>query len=957
MPQDRGVIEADDTTGLPTSSSGGSRQYETEGDLDADDQRKLPASIGLGPLLEKTKKDAAKLLNRMWDAQDPTWKSARERWKANKWRMEGILGVQLVRVRDSDDIKAYAPPGGASIPPMMNRMARNARRLIAQLYADPPVPEGVPSGGPDHNPEKAEFAARVLQEVGGEAGVDDVESAKEAERTGSIYGSGFRRYWVDPKGGGHRPRQIMAHPAAQTEDQYDTDPATGSPAVTFVERFVAADGQLVDDPDKAELEWLPKLRCEVGDSRQVRPVPETARHMGECDGLMWRCFVPFAELRAIAPEWAEKLEADPERARKILGHDPNRKRDFLPDHIKETTKDITPLEGESRDSEATVEIPDDHLVLATYYWNVITATYPKGCYVLMAGESEIVYRGEWQMEDGKKRDIPVDQFKQFSSWSRDFYGFGLCDLLGNMGELVAQILSMMLEHLDRFSNRKTFVPMNSTLSPKMLESMTGTVVPFTGEKPVFEDIPELPAQMTELLDRFLMEHDEEAGIGGPGAQGGSDPNIQSGLHQQQVMEAVAIGLSDVKQNAERGHKRGWRIQAQEVKEGFTTEQELSWVGEDGQFKQRAFHGADLTGTKEFAISKGSFTGLTPSAKMAIAEHASSLGLLSGPALKRAWMGNTGGLIGAQDDPHYQRVKNQIADWEEGPPEGMAPPPAPVQSQPASIDPMASTQAPAASSPSPVPAAPSSPTDEPELGGALDAGATGEGTPEEESAPGAGAPIAPPAPQGPPMPGAVDPIAAMAQQIFDQRPNDEEPEVALMRCHELSYAISGSKYKKFKSSAPFWCQIIDAEYQRMWLASGQQTVREQQAAAAAQAQADAANAQTEAQNAVTTQQNEATATQAAQPPAPAPAPGAGGDPMAQGAGVAPSLADPTAGGTGALEEMKALAKMQSDTIKAMSGVTAKLGQPAPQGAINIYLPNGSKKVIRDEAGVITGTEPA
>lgn len=955
MAQDRGVVEYDEITGLPTSSPGGARQDEPTAEPSR--RRKPPPETARGPLLDKAKKDAAKLLNRMWEGQDRTWKSHRERWKANRLRMEGVLGVQLVRKKESpDEVQAYAPPGGHAIPPMLNKMARNARRLLAMLYADPPMPEGVPSGGPDHNPEKAEFATRVLQEVGGESGIDDLDSAKEAVRAGFAHGSGFRRYWTDPKGGGHRPREIMAHPAAPTEDAALVDPATGQPAVTFEKRFVGEDGTLTDDPEQAELEWLPKLCVEVGDGRQVRPIPEVARHIGECDGLMWRCFVPFSDLRAIAPKWAAALEDEPERAKKILGYEPQNPRDFLPDFIRETEKDIKPIEGESDDSRDTVEIPDDHLVLVTMCWYTVTPSYPKGCYILVAGEEETVYRSEWVMEDGKKRDIPVDQFKQFSSWSRDFYGMGLADLLGNMGELVASILSIMLEHLDRFSTRKTFIPMTSNLTPKLMESMTGSYVPYSGEKPSFEDIPDLPAALPAMLDRFLLEHDEEAGIGGPGAQGGSDPNIQSGLHQQQVMEAVAIGLSDVKQNTEKGHKRGWRIQLQEVKEGFTTEQELSWVGEDGQYKQQAFHGSDLTGTKEITMAKGSFTGMTPSAKMAIAEHAQSLGLLTTQQLKKSWMGNQGGLLGVQDDPHYQRVKRQIAEWEKGPPEGYVPPM--IQSAPATMDPSAPTEQVASQPVDPLaepldtsagpdaqmgaPTPGMEPGPSPDLGGSLDAGATGEGDPMAE---------APPAP--PVDPNQVD-IAAIAAQIFDALPIDDEPEVALMRAYELGYAIAGAKFKKF-AAKPWWQGVILGEYQRAWFSSGQKTVQQQMEEAQMAADAQAQAAQTEQQGAAQQAQADADAqsqrniaeTQAAEQAKAQSAPVAA-------AGVQPNLADPTTQ-AGQLPEIKDLLKANTDAMKAFAGIATGL---AKSGAapITINLPSGKKQVIRDEAGVIQGVEP-
>jgi hypothetical protein len=973
MAQNRGVVEYDEETGLPTSSPGGGKSPSTYDSEPDEPSGKVAGRIGRGPLLDKTRKKAAQLLWDLWTAQDATHKgNYSERWKANRLRLMGIPGVELRMAKDRPgEWKCYAPPGGAPLPPVMNRMARNCRRLIAHLLVDKPIPEAQPSGASDDDPDKAEFASRVLQQIGGEGGVDDVELGKEAMLTACWCGSGFRRWYVEPKGGGHRPREILAHPAAMMEDQAETDPATGTTAVTFVKKFVEPGGRLVDDPESAELEWLPKLCGEVLDGRQVRPIPQTARHVSECTGLLLATYTTWGELKAIAPKWADRMIADREALVKVLGAGPERPKDFLPDYIKEPKTD-------AEIDDDTGEPDDDTLVFTLTGYFVISETYPKGAYIIVVGnddENDVVYRDEWTMEDGKRREIPVDQFKQFSDWSRDFYGFGLMDLLGNMGELVHSIIVFMLDYMEKFSNRKTFVPSSSNLTAKRLEDPDHPIIFYTGrELPKEQDIADFPEMVEKMLERFLLEHDEETGITAP-AMGESDPNVQSGLHQQQIMEAVAMGLSSVKQNAEKGFIRGWRVQAQEIKEGYTTEQELSWVGEDKEYTQAAFHGSDLT-YKDFVIAKGSFTGLTPSAKMAMAEHGMALAdpatgkpIVSGPELRRMWMENTGGLLGVQDDPFYMRVKRQIKRWAKGPPKDMmagAQPsvgpgiePAPEQfgapeevplglAVGGTVEPPDSDRDVAAQPPGSVsqPEVASSmggsvPTPTPPaIGSAPVAGApSAAGTPPSGVGPAPLPPTAPGAPPGapagpmaPPPPDMNDPAVLagiLGAEIFDMRITDRIPEIAMIRYQELSREEASARFGKFP---PWWQAVLTTALDQARLDAGVLTMEEQQIAAQEQAQQQAQQATDQA---VATAEGTEAAKAANAPPPAAGASPAGAPPGAPGeqapgleGGLAPGVAgagpDPYADAVAKHQE--SLAKIEQRTLEFASKLAVAMKPP-------------------------------
>jgi hypothetical protein len=305
--------------------------------------------------------------------------------------------------------------------------------------------------------------------------------------------------------------------------------------------------------------------------------------------------------------------------------------------------------------------------------------------------------------------------------------------------------------LDRLNRIKWLIPTTSGIMASELQNPTGSALFYNpgGGEPKLQEVPEYPQSAPAFLNFISAEMDDESGLS-PSSQGLNPPEVQSGLHAQQLIEQTIVGLSGIKQNAEMGFVRLERIMLEQIRAFYTTSQVLQIVGDDGQHKVREWDAADLGGTKDVRIQRGSFSMLSPSSKAAVAEHLFQLQVISQEELRHMALANSGGMMGLQDDPHRNRIARQIQEWESGPPDGWQPQPPP---QPGPPDPT-----------------------------------TGQPTP--------------------PPPAAPDPFLA---EIFDVRLSDSQPDVVAIRLFQLGRCISGTKYG---SKLPEWRAGIDGEYQRM-----------------------------------------------------------------------------------------------------------------------------------------------
>lgn len=782
-------------------ADGVSEETSTPGDT-KDATAGAPTTNQLGPLMDETDEEkVAKGLRKLWDSKEPDMAPRLARWKANARRRAGAIGVHVIKSDpDKNEYRVWAPPGSARVPPTFNQAARLCRRLKSNLIVDKPIPECTPGSASDNSdPDAAEFATRVLLDVGSAAKHNTIKLATRAIDKMMTYDSGFVREYVDPKGNGNRPKAINASMAATNVsnavwiDEQNQIPQPGpfvtryvkaapapvqdtaveglndAPDIAPVEGLAGPDPELTDDPAEAELEWLPALRGEVFTGKHLRFIPDTATDIDDADGVIMSCYKSLDYVRELVPE---KIGAmTPDELWALVGQRPGTTKDLLPVHLKNDA-----AKANLSDDKAEPP-PGESQVLLTWLYMLQGPTYAKGCYILCAGEKHLLHRQTWMATvNGVEEplEIPIAQFGGFEEGEDDPYKLGLMHFLGPGNEIRGAALGGAIEHLDKFNRRKVFYSPDTLFQPKSATAPMGTYIPTAqGSKPTTEDVPEYPTVGMDILDRASAEMSDESGLQ-PIAQGQTDPTVQSGLHAQRIIEQVSVGLADIKQSTEEGFIRLWRIQLQLLRAYFTVPQLVKFRGDDQEYKLQEWTGADLGDTRDVRILPGSFTMLAPSAKMAVAEYMMTLGIIDAPQLKYLAGGNIGGLLGIQDDPALLRVRRQLNRYLKGPPK-------------------------------------------------LPPEATQPAAPAPDIAPAPGVPL-PPTPEEL----AYQPILA---DIFAPMPNDQDPEIAKTRWREISRTICSTKHEKFPKA---WRAGLEQLYEVTRIAAGMGTVADAQ-----KAQADAA----------------------------------------------------------------------------------------------------------------------
>lgn len=629
-----------------------------------------PDDKPLDTLLTMKDEDAVRRLVQDWDASYKAVRRYIESGKVNRARELGYLGARLIKAQDEQKfwVPTGATPNSGSV---MNKAARLKRRVRATIFADAPIPECTPSTDTDEDRDSAEFSTRALQHVAGNAGSGYALKAGDAFDLASTWGSGYIEFWVDAQGGGWVPQEVMVWSGAeQLAGAFGADgvpvmpgppnpdgtpgalvPLAGDPVL----KFVRTDNSLTTDRADPAIKrvWRPRLMDELHTLKNVRLIPSTARDVWEADGMMIGRMIPWGSLKAELP----KLASLPEDEKKqILSGRPTHSKDLIPPSRKGD-------EGRS-DNE------DETLVFCLKRYHVQSPTYPKGFYGLVLGTTYLCERSEWYDERrGRPLSLPATQFKQYQDGEagENPNGVGVMTDLGPGNEARGMMLGTLFDHLDKFRKRKTFIPYTSNIRPEQMMADAATYLPIMpNQEPRYEQLPEFPKAVVEMYQMVSADLDDASSLQQTG-QALNAGSVKSGLHAQTILEQVNVLLSEPKQNTERALVRGWQVMLELIAAKYDQPQRISWVGEDGAYKEREWTGADLGNTTDVQIHKGSFTQLAPSAKAALTQTFLQLQIIDQEDARSSVTGNIGGLMGLQDNPHRQRVRRQIGRWSDGPP--------------------------------------------------------------------------------------------------------------------------------------------------------------------------------------------------------------------------------------------------------------------------------------------------
>lgn len=743
-------------------------------DVYAGEAEDTPYRIGdpeleTGGLLKDPERKAAETVARMWDAQNDFMSRREAQWEVNVKRRAGIKNVQLRVETDDRSWYCWTPPNAEETPDVVsaiNKAATLCRKFAALMFADPPAPDPSPASGEDEDTDAAEFTGRMLVDLQSAQKLRDPTMARTAFDLANSYGSGFVYYRVDPRGGGRMKVEVSAgfDPGTQEQAAHVKEAARrpdDSAWPEYTEKYVTGDGTLTEDARDAAERDVPGMVSELLTGRNLRFIPHNCIDIWDADGVMIASFQTYGRLRKQFPDLEDLEDDDKEH---LFSYKPKRSKYVM-----------TP--EERREFKKHSENEDERLIctFTVYYKNC--PDYPRGAYILTAADRVVLKRDEWAVEDDDGQlitlPIPVSQYAQWREGDLDPYFHGLMEMVGPGNEIRTNMISNLLDHVDRLINRKIFLPTTSTLQPRDFRQAGHTPIPINpGGEPKYEEIPSYPKDGMDLFKITSDEMENDVGLGQV-AQGLESPQVQSGKHAQAIISQVHSGLSDIRENIINGYLRGCHIQVMLVRAFYDTPTRIGWVGEDGAYKEKRWTGADLRRTADVNLKEGTLSMLSPIAKSQLAYQFAEFGFLRPDELRDIVSTNLGGMLGVQDDPFLNRVRRQIAAWLEGPPEDWQPA---LENVPMT-DPM-----------------------------------TGQPLPDPE------------------VPGK---LLTQEQQIMDERLlgifrpylADDEPHVALIRLRELSKLMSRTE---FSLQMPEWQFGVTEEFNRAKMAAtpdGQQPGQE------------------------------------------------------------------------------------------------------------------------------------
>lgn len=588
--------------------------------------------------------------------------------KVCRWWREGKRWVKLEKKENQTVWTAKLPAGMASAPPIPNKTNRLCVRTGNTLLVDDAYPDCEAGDNSSEAKEGAEFSRRYLVVKGSVTELNMPEVMRDAFDLSATYMSAFGWVITDPTAGGSRPRRMLAHPMAQSEQDALLDPATGMNAQEeeLVERYLRPDGSLTDNPTEAEDQWLPGPRIRLLNSLQVRFIPDTAPSLAKAEGCIITDFTTLGDLRARYPDAIEALDRD--ELQKLCSYKPKHLDDLLPPYttVPEDQKDE---EGNYRDGQFVVY----HVV---YYRQ--TGEYRRGCNAVVGGDSILLHRQKWchlTEQEGKQVEeclmIPVAQQRCMNDTvTGNSMGKALAMELGPADEITASSLGYQLEYMFRYGNPLQFLPIGSIVQPKQLVLRNGDPVMVNPQgQPFTEQIPPFPAAIgRDLREEMKADQDDSAGLQ-QAAQGVEDPSVKSGIHAQTIVQEALKAVSHMRANLGFFFITLNTILLEHARAFVTVPQLLEFAGEDGEYKQREFSRTDFRKTKKVTIQRGSFTMHTLVAKQEMANNAFDRQVIDPDEYQELLSGGISPIVGMQENPHLLRIRRQIEAWKLGPPKG------------------------------------------------------------------------------------------------------------------------------------------------------------------------------------------------------------------------------------------------------------------------------------------------
>lgn len=751
-----------------------------------------------GELLTLEPAAACKRALEIWKSQNKAMNPLECQWEANFSRRKGYTGLRILPRQDDASFYVRYPTdamGNVRSPDAVQSMKEGStlcRQMTGVLTADPPIADCLPGEGEEDDEEAAQFANRVLQDLD-ETGAE-IQGLTSAIDKSHHFASVFRRYYWCQYAGKKVPVEVQA----------GYDPATGERATTvqdaefrtrfippnqdeaqaammqgmappepkpiqvawpaFETRMVTEDGRLTDERKEAAMRYEGAIEAENLTGNNLRLIPWTCSGIHDAKGFQILSFSQtWGDLRAQFPELND-IGAD-ERS-KILSFKQKWAEPAYPPGQKKRYEEM--MQSQNVDDRPC-------MTLTTYFTGLKCPDYPNGLYMVQLGDSYLLHRSTLSYTDEDEVEVPMmlplAQVRLFTEGRDHPYGVALMEMIGPGGELRDSQVSAALDYLDKLLTAKTFVDVASTLQDDQLNDRSrryvscnlnsaGAVQP--------ETVAPFPALGFEIFNLATEEMRRAAGL--ENLANLRAPDTTSGVQAMSLISAAQAALAPQARAVVDPYLRGARVRLELVKAHVSVPRQIKWSTEDGRYRRQAWSRSDLGNTSDVRLKAGTMSLMTPAAKTAFNVSLRNMGVLNQEEFEDVVEGNISGQVAVQTNPFRQRIRRQIADWKDGPPEGWQPPQPVMQNVPQQV---------------------------PTLGGVITMNVPQQVTPP-------------------------DPLLA---SIWAPVPSDTLPQVAQTRLSELAKLTATTEYQT--KPAP-WRVAVDQEFAKM-----QQVVQQAQAAQAAQ----------------------------------------------------------------------------------------------------------------------------